>query len=76
MLVTVSGVFVCDCHEGRVRFDADSRHRDDNVGTAMTSGHFPRELSEFWCAVRLKELMASSWSDLADCKICGIERNS
>ena len=56
VLVSVSGVFVCDSHEDRVRFDADSRHRDDNVGTAMTSGHFPRELPEFWCAVRLKEI--------------------
>ena len=75
-LVSVSGEFVCDSHEDRVRFDADSRHRNDNLGTAMTSGHFPRELSEFWCPVRLKELMASSWSDWVDSKICGIERSN
>ena len=56
MLVSVSSVFVCDSHEGRVRFNADSRHRNNNVGTAMTSGHFPCELSEFCCTVRLKEL--------------------
>ena len=37
VLVSVSGVFVCDSHEGRVRFDADSRHRDDKVGTAIAS---------------------------------------
>ena len=24
-------MFVCDSHEDRVRFDADFRHRDDNV---------------------------------------------
>ena len=27
VLVSVSGVFVCESHEGRVRFDADSQHR-------------------------------------------------
>ena len=38
LLVSVSGVFVCDSHESRVRFDADSRQRwkSDDVGVAMT----------------------------------------
>ena len=43
LLVSVSSVFVCDSHEGRVKFDADSRHRwksDVNVGVAMTWGIF------------------------------------
>ena len=38
LLVSVSSVFVCDSHEGTVRFDADARHRwegDDNVGVVM-----------------------------------------
>ena len=56
VLVSVSGVFVYDSHESRVRFDADSRHHDDNMGMAIMYGHFPCELSEIWCTVRLKEI--------------------
>ena len=39
LLVSVSGVFVCDRREGRVTLDADFQHRwesDDNVGMAIT----------------------------------------
>ena len=71
LLEDVSGVFVCDSHEVIVRFDADSRHLDNNVGMAMMSGYFPCELSEFWCAVRLKELKSQgtwtqNWIGLVD----------
>ena len=38
LLVSVGGLCVCDSHEGRVRFEADSASLENecNVGVAMT----------------------------------------
>ena len=61
LLVSVGGMFVCDSHEGRVRFDAGSASLGSGERVSCGRGNdvraFPRGLSEFLCAVRLKELL-------------------